>query len=60
MVQHELNMWDQSETHTLALPRSSIQDTTVYIKLAIQLHSSNFWRYVNVLAGFKLWLVTQN
>lgn len=38
MVQQELNMWDQSQTHTLALPRSSSQETNVCIKLSVQLH----------------------
>lgn len=53
-------MWDQSQTRTLALPRSSSQDTTVYIKLAVRLHKSNVELDVNVFAGFGLWQVTQN
>ena len=58
LVQQELNMWDQSQACSLALPRSSSQDTTVYVKLTIQQHKSGLELYVNVLAGLRRRLVT--
>lgn len=60
MVQQELNMWDQSQTHTLPLPRPSTRETNVCIKLAVRLHKPIHRVDGNAVVGFGHRPVTQN
>lgn len=49
-----------THSHTYAVPQSPRQDTTVYIKLTIQLNKSNLQLNVDLQAGMSSRAVRQN